>query len=483
VSVKWSGKKFDDVEVDLSQPGLVFKTQMYTLTGVAPDRQKIMVKGGMLKDDADMSKLGLKEMMGTAGELPKAPETQTVFVEDLSDAQIAQALKLPAGLTNLGNTCYMNATLQCLRAIPDLANALQKMPGDLTNDNRSNLIVAMRTLFSSLDASGDAVPPLVFLQVLRSVFPQFAEADRNGFMQQDAEECWGQIIQTVGEKVPGLTREGGLDTGKHFVEQFMTGEFITEIKCDETTEEPPVSSIEAFNKLRVNIGSGVSTYMMTDIGASMTEKIEKNSPALGRSAVYTKKLKVSRLPQYLTINFVRFQWKATERVKAKILKKVKFPFDLDMSEYCTLELMEKLRPAKLRLKEVEDKKAAEKKGKKAAEAEPPTDKMDVDAPAGSSSGVKDQLTIMKEIGVDPSLYGDLGANVSGQYDLVAVLTHVGRAADSGHYIGWVKDAKNQWWKFDDDKVSQIPEEEITKLEGGGDWHTAYIALYRAKQLE
>jgi hypothetical protein len=49
VSVKWSGKKFDDIELDVSQPGLVFKTQLYTLTGVEPDRQKIMIKGGTLK--------------------------------------------------------------------------------------------------------------------------------------------------------------------------------------------------------------------------------------------------------------------------------------------------------------------------------------------------------------------------------------------------------------------------------------------------
>jgi hypothetical protein len=38
-------------------------------------------------------------------------------------------------------------------------------------------------------------------------------------------------------------------------------------------------------------------------------------------------------------------------------------------------------------------------------------------------------------------------------------------------------------KFDDDKVMEIPEDDIKKLEGGGDWHTAYICLYRSKVLE
>lgn len=29
-------------------------------------------------------------------------------------------------------------------------------------------------------------------------------------------------------------------------------------------------------------------------------------------------------------------------------------------------------------------------------------------------------------------------NDSGKYELIAVLTHKGRSADSGHYIAWVK---------------------------------------------
>ena len=33
---------------------------MYSLTGVPPERQKIMVKGGLLKDDSQWEKLSLK---------------------------------------------------------------------------------------------------------------------------------------------------------------------------------------------------------------------------------------------------------------------------------------------------------------------------------------------------------------------------------------------------------------------------------------
>ncbi len=64
--------------------------------------------------------------MGTREELPEAPKEQIVFMEDMSESELASALQLPAGLTNLGNTCYMNATVQCLRTVPELQDILKK---------------------------------------------------------------------------------------------------------------------------------------------------------------------------------------------------------------------------------------------------------------------------------------------------------------------------------------------------------------------
>ena len=53
VSVKW-GKDTFDVDVDPSLPGAVFKTQMFTLTGVPPERQKFTgIKNPPLKVRTD----------------------------------------------------------------------------------------------------------------------------------------------------------------------------------------------------------------------------------------------------------------------------------------------------------------------------------------------------------------------------------------------------------------------------------------------
>lgn len=101
----------------------------------------------------------------------------------------------------------------------------------------------------------------------------------------------------------------------------------------------------------------------------MQEQITKLSPTLQRDAVYTKtvslfvrnkhlnnvfffifKSKISRLPAYLTVQFVRFYYKEKESINAKILKDVKFPMKFDAFELCTTELQDKLSPMRLRFK-------------------------------------------------------------------------------------------------------------------------------------
>ncbi|KAL5757614.1 hypothetical protein ACOSP7_020225 [Xanthoceras sorbifolium] len=88
------------------------------------------------------------------------------------------------------------------------------------------------------------------------------------------------------------------------------------------------------------------------------------------------------------------------------------------------------------------------------------------------------LSCLVELGVTPN--ADRDTHLTGVYDLVAVLTHKGRSADSGHYVAWVKQENGKWIEYDDDNPIPQREEDITKLSGRGDWHMACICMYKAR---
>uniref|UniRef100_A0A2R5LJH8 Ubiquitin carboxyl-terminal hydrolase n=1 Tax=Ornithodoros turicata TaxID=34597 RepID=A0A2R5LJH8_9ACAR len=469
VKVKWGKETFPDVEVDTKEEPMVFKAQLFAITGVQPDRQKVMVKGTVLKDD-DWGNIQLKDgslvlLMGSRDALPAEPTEKPIFVEDMTESELATALEMPAGLTNLGNTCYMNATVQCLRTVPELRDALRRYEGDLGVLGAQSVTAALRDLYGVMDKSA-VVPPILLLQVLHLAFPRFAEkSERGGFVQQDANECWTELVRMLQQKLNPVNHspsETGPNANKfaNFVDQYFGGIVDVTLKCKESSDEPPTKTTEHFLQLSCFISQDVR-YMFAGLKSRLQETITKFSPMLNRDAEYQKTSTISRLPAYLTIQFVRFFYKEKGAVNAKILKDVKFPMQLDMFELCSEELQQRLIPMRNKFKEQEDSK------------------MEVVPPAEGS-------TTSRKTRHEPfSFPQDPGSSNSGYYELQAVLTHKGRSSSSGHYVSWIRKQAHteEWYKCDDDKVSLVSQEEILKLSGGGDWHCAYVLLYGPQMLE
>ena len=57
IKVKWAKEVFNDVEVNTDEEPIVFKAQLFALTGVQPERQKVMLKGAILDQSWDKMKL------------------------------------------------------------------------------------------------------------------------------------------------------------------------------------------------------------------------------------------------------------------------------------------------------------------------------------------------------------------------------------------------------------------------------------------
>jgi ubiquitin carboxyl-terminal hydrolase 14 len=169
------------------------------------------------------------------------------------------------------------------------------------------------------------------------------------------------------------------------------------------------------------------------------------------------------------------------------MRKVKFPFNLDVTPFLSDDLKGKLskthakviaiekerdervkirRKAKAKREEAmksDANRSADPKSLASAstggvEAPAPADAMAVDtteepmanAAPSSSSAPGQVLTEEEEVKlraqeadevratVHPDLLNDHGCNTSALYELVGIVTHKGAAADAGHYISWVR---------------------------------------------
>ncbi len=63
-AVKWNGKKFDNVPLYPDSPSTLFQATLFSLTGVPPERQKVLLKGGMVKGtEAHLNDRGVRPGM------------------------------------------------------------------------------------------------------------------------------------------------------------------------------------------------------------------------------------------------------------------------------------------------------------------------------------------------------------------------------------------------------------------------------------
>ena len=436
------------------------KKEIQKHSQVPSDEQMLIFKGQVLQDTDEISSLPKNPLITMLGSLPKeAPkQTQSVtFEEDLTQEQRLQILRekgeeVVFGLNNLGNTCYLNSIIQCLGRVPELRTELKNYttshPSSFRDSDPSKqLTYAWGFTYQKLDTATDPVSPTQLINVIRSINPMFAEMEHGVCKQQDADECISLMLnnihdtlQTHGDKTDNFS--------KYLIEELFGIDLNITMKNVEDPTEVKTKNELAY-KLICYIDNS-TLELVEGLKKSLKENLDLFSDKLQRNTVFEKSQLINRLPNYLTVQFMRFFWKQANTLtgakagKSKILKSVIFSKIIDLYDMCTDETKELLNLGR----NIESKLMKDDKNFKVE-------------------------NIKKEDGKEYV--------PTGRYQLIAVLTHQGRSSESGHYIGWVHKLEDKWLKYDDSNVTMVTTNEVLELKGGGDWHMAYICIF--KQLE
>eukprot|EP00667_Euglena_gracilis_P005729 EG_transcript_5770 len=346
-----------------------------------------------------------------------------------------------SGLSNLGNTCFMNSCLQCLMNIKPLASFFIsgefKAQRNLQRGLKGQLADAFGELLRKMWDGGSFIAPSTFKQMIGTWSSTF-----QGSRQHDAQEFLRFLLDGLHEdlnRIPGkplyqemldIAGELEQDTARRWWDMhkgrndsFMMDLFCGQLKscvrcmtCGHASKAFDPFMDLSLNLPQTNSGAAASgTLTLVDCLA----RFSREEMLSGSESFYcsrckahqesAKQISVWRLPPVLVLHFKRFAYNAT--VRRKLGQDIQFSLKepLDMAPYCS--------------------------GK-------------------------------------PTLNN--GATCEGRYMLNGVINHMG-TMEGGHYTAHCRSAaNNQWYEFDDSRVTKVAETAV-----GGP--AAYILFYRLVQ--
>lgn len=129
-----------------------------------------------------------------------------------------------------------------MKRVNELKDALKHYQGGAggMGDPSKLMATAAKQLFTNMDFKGEPFAPMGFVQTLRMVCPQFNETDDHGHhKQQDAEECYSQLLTAFKEALK-LNHEDQMMSGgaKDMIEKLFGIELVNTVKNKESEAEP-----------------------------------------------------------------------------------------------------------------------------------------------------------------------------------------------------------------------------------------------------
>ncbi|XP_063816794.1 ubiquitin carboxyl-terminal hydrolase 36 isoform X2 [Pseudophryne corroboree] len=236
--------------------------------------------------------------------------------------------RVGAGLQNLGNTCFLNSTVQCLTYTPPLANYL------LSKEHSRNcqqcgfcmLCIMQNHLIQAFANSGNAIKPVSFIRELKKIARHFRFGS-----QEDAHEFLRYTVDAMQKAcLNGYTKLDRQSQATTLVHQIFGGYLRSRVKCSVCKSVSdtfdPYLDIALEIRHSVNIVRALELFVKSDVlsgeNAYMCAKCKKKVPA-------SKRFSIHRASNVLTLSLKRF----ANFSGGKITKDVGYPEFLNIRPY------------------------------------------------------------------------------------------------------------------------------------------------------